>query len=106
MMILRRVGVLSCGKLLGCLYALLGFLIGGVFSLLAVAGFAFGGGRQGPGELVFGVGAIVLLPVFYGVLGFIAGIIGAGLYNLIAGVVGGIELELVPNRPEQYQQDM
>ncbi len=30
MMILRSVGVLSCGKVLGCLYALLGFLIGGV----------------------------------------------------------------------------
>jgi hypothetical protein len=44
--------------------------------------------------MIFGVGAIVLFPVFYGVLGFIMAAIMAGLYNLFAGLVGGIELDL------------
>jgi H+/Cl- antiporter ClcA len=34
------------------------------------------------------------MPVFYGVIGFIAGLIGALLYNLFARWVGGFELEL------------
>jgi hypothetical protein len=34
------------------------------------------------------------MPVIYGVLGFISGLIGALLYNLLAKWVGGFELEL------------
>jgi len=37
---------------------------------------------------------LIILPIFYGVVGFIAGAIGAALYNLIAGMVGGIEIEV------------
>jgi hypothetical protein len=40
-----------------------------------------------------GVAAIVVLPIFYGVFGFIIGMIWAAIYNLITGVVGGLELE-------------
>jgi hypothetical protein len=47
-------------------------------------------------SMMFGVGAIVFLPLFYGVLGLIAGAIGAALYNLFAGIFGGIELETEP----------
>jgi hypothetical protein len=42
----------------------------------------------------FSVGFALVLPVFYGVLGFIAGLIGALLYNLFARWVGGFELQL------------
>ena len=106
MMTLRRVGILSCGKVLGCVYALLGLIIGGVFSLAAVAGFAAGGGQQGPEALIFGVGAIVLLPLFYGIAGFIGGVIAGALYNLIAGLVGGIEMELAASHHEPFRQDL
>jgi len=46
--------------------------------------------------MMFGVGAIIFLPIFYGVLGLVAGAIGAALYNLFAGMLGGIELETEP----------
>jgi hypothetical protein len=45
---------------------------------------------------MFGVGAIIFLPLFYGVLGLIGGALGAALYNLFAGLFGGIELETQP----------
>jgi hypothetical protein len=45
---------------------------------------------------MFGVGAIIILPLFYGVIGLIGGAIGAALYNLFAGLFGGIELETEP----------
>lgn len=90
---LKRIGVGSMVKLMGFLYALLGLVIGAVITLISLLGFsAFkGGGAVG---LVFGTLAIILVPIFYGVLGVIAGAIGALLYNLAARVTGGLELEL------------
>ena len=40
-----------------------------------------------------GIAAVIVMPIIYGVLGFIGGIISAAMYNLIAGFVGGIEME-------------
>ena len=41
-----------------------------------------------------GVGAIVFFPILYGCMGFVATLIGAWLYNVVAGLVGGIEMDL------------
>lgn len=96
-MIIRRIGVLSAGKVLGALYAGLGLIIGLFFSLFALLGLAavLGGDHDGGlAGMLFGVGAVIALPLFYGVLGFIGGVISAFLYNLVAGIVGGIEIEV------------
>ena len=79
---------------MGVLYAIIGLIIGGVVSLLAILGVAAGGGDAAMGGLVGGVGALIILPVFYGVLGFIGGLIGAALYNVVAGIVGGVNVDL------------
>ena len=65
-------------------------------SLLSMMGglLASGRGSEGLFGFLFGAGAIILLPLFYGAIGFIAGLIGAFVYNIAAGVVGGIELDL------------
>ena len=42
--------------------------------------------------IMFGMG--ILMPVIYGVMGFILGVIGAAVYNLVARWIGGIELEV------------
>ena len=73
---LKRIGVLSCGLVSGVLYAIIGFLIRGMFSLIALMGAAIGGMNSG-GEaigMLFGLGAIIFAPLFYGVLGFIGGL--------------------------------
>ena len=43
---------------------------------------------------LFGVAAIVVLPVLYAVIAFVMGVVVGGLYNLIAGKIGGIEVTL------------
>jgi len=97
-MVLKRFGVMSCAKVAGTLYGLLGILFGGIFALVSTLGLALGQNASGdaPAWLgaMFGVGAIVLFPIFYGIMGFIGGLITAALYNLLAGFVGGIEVEL------------
>jgi hypothetical protein len=107
-MILKSVGVVSVGKVLGCLYALLGLIVGALFSLLALAGLAIGRQQQnqpqGLEAMVMGVGAIIILPIFYGLVGFIGGIISAALYNLVASVVGGIELDIRGDAHDDWEE--
>jgi hypothetical protein len=101
MMILRRLDPVSVARILGLLYACIGFIVGAFvsfFAAIGVLGHAFSrGAGLGMIEGAFlGAGAILLLPILYGVLGAMVGVIGAAIYNLIAGKVGGIELELTP----------
>ena len=96
-MIIRRVGVLSVAKIAAALYALMGLIIGAFISLFALVGSmaAMGGGNDNAVLGIFmGVGAVVALPIFYGVLGGVFAAISAALYNLVAGFVGGIEIEV------------
>lgn len=97
---IRRLGVLSLGKIMGALYALFGLIIGGLFSLFAMLGMAAGmAGANGSGEdavfsLLFGAGAVIILPIFYGVLGFLGGLLTALLFNLVARIAGGLIMEV------------
>jgi len=94
-MVLRRISPLSAGKLMAVLYALFGLLIGALMTLMSVMG---GGseageamGMMGP---MMGVGAIVILPIVWGILGFIGGLLGAVFFNIAAKIGGGLELDL------------
>ena len=92
MMVLKSIGVFSAGKIMGVMYALFGLIGGALITLFALAGLA---GRQqgGPEAMMFGAGAIIFLPLIYGVAGFIGGIISAAIYNIVAAISGGLELE-------------
>jgi hypothetical protein len=41
-----------------------------------------------------GFGAIILFPICYGIIGGIFAAIGAAIYNLVAGWVGGLEVDI------------
>ena len=104
-MILKSIGVLSCGKMMGIVYAILGLVVGGFFALFSLAGVAFqqapdGNARMMP-FMAFGAAAVVILSILYGIIGFIGGIILALLYNAVASVVGGLELDFQSNQPHQ-----
>lgn len=95
-MVIKSVGVLSVGKMYGAIAAAMGLLFGIFIALFSVAGAGLGLANDGQGSLLasmFGVGAVIALPIFYGVMGFVAGTVGAVLYNLFAGMVGGVEVE-------------
>lgn len=97
-------GILSIGKFLGILYGMLGLIIGVIyggilvlFSLLAAGGSS---GQQAGGIAAFGVvggiAVVVGAPIFYGLVGFIGGLIMAIIANLALRLSGGIELQLDP----------
>lgn len=93
---LRRVGVLSVGMFTAAA-GVLGGLFVGLFVLMFSAvgvGVAGGQGAPNPGALVgMGAGAIIVVPLMYGILGFIGGVVNGFVYNILAGMTGGIELE-------------
>jgi hypothetical protein len=84
---ISRFSIGQSAKFLGVLYLLFGLLFVPFFLLMGMfspdgAGFPFG--------TIFAIA----MPVMYGVFGVIGGAIFAVLYNLVAGWVGGIEVEL------------
>ena len=93
--IVRRIGALSLAKMMGALDALLGLIIGAFVSLFALVGASLmqSAGGSGGLKMLFGVGAIIVFPILYGVIGFITGLICGALYNVVARIAGGIEIE-------------
>jgi hypothetical protein len=96
-MVIRHIGVGSLARILGALYALWGFIFGVVVALIALAGAGMSASSDSPmpGWLggFLGVGAVIFLPIVYGVLGALGGALTAVMYNLIAGMVGGLSIE-------------
>jgi hypothetical protein len=96
-MIIRRVGVWSVARMYGMLSAIAGLFGGLLFAGLALVGSSFGPRNEAMpafAGVLFGVGAVFILPIFYGVLGLAMGALGAALYNLFAGIVGGVEIDV------------
>ena len=98
-MILKRIGPMSLAKISGILYMVLGLFIGLLFALFgligAVAGAFSSGETQSPFfGIFFGFGAIFIMPILYGLIGFVMGVVSAALYNIVAGFTGGVELDL------------
>ena len=82
---IRRFGVGQTAKVLGVLYALMGLVLVPIF-LIAAKYSTTGAG--------YGTSFAVAIPVVYGIVGFVFTAIGCLIYNLVAGWVGGIEIEM------------
>src|SRR4051812_3286370 len=97
---IKRIAPLQAGKMLGVLYGCLGLIFLPFFALAALVGaFAQHAGHSSDGAPAAILGGLMLgfglfMPVIYGAMGFIVGVIGAAIYNLISGWIGGIEVEI------------
>src|ERR1035437_2953921 len=94
---IKRFAPLQLGSMLGVTYALVSlvfvpFIL--IFSLVGSAIAKNGGGSSAPAFFGFGIFFIIFIPVIYGVLGFIGGVVAAFLYNIVAKWSGGIEVEV------------
>jgi hypothetical protein len=100
MAIVKRVGPGSAFKVGLVLYALLGLLLGICVAIISMtAGTLAPYAQSGvPGARLFGFGmgfgAIIFFPLIYGLFGGIFAAIGAAIYNVVAGWVGGIEVDI------------
>lgn len=91
---LKRIGVLSVAIFSAAMGAALGLIAGLMLFLYAGLGAAqVQGGNQMNWLAGFGIAGLIVVPLLYGMMGFIGGAINALIYNVIAGLTGGIELE-------------
>jgi hypothetical protein len=96
---IKRIAPLQAGKMFGVLYGAMGLIFLPFFALAGLLGaFAQHGQTNGNapaaaiGGALLGVG--LFMPVIYGVMGFVLGIVSSVVYNLIARWIGGIEVEV------------
>src|ERR1043166_6424212 len=95
-MVIRRFGVFSAAKIYAVVMAGMDLIIGvplGIIMMIFGAAMMAGGGNSAAGVGI-GIFYMIGLPIMYGVLGFIFGAIGALIYNIAAGIIGGLEIEL------------
>jgi hypothetical protein len=52
------------------------------------------------GPLPFGIGFVFVLPFIYAAVGFVLGVLGAAIYNVVAKWIGGIVVEVEWDREE------
>ena len=107
-MTIRRFSVFSVAKMQALLMFVMGLIIGVIYGLFfmlfgaALSAFATRGEDQamgGVGSIVIGLMFMIGFPIVYGLIGFVAGAIGALIYNIAAGIVGGIKFELEGTTP-------
>ena len=95
MKVLKKVDLLSAANVLG----LMGVVWGLITAVLAVILSGIIGTTASilPGaEAAIGVGilSVVILPITYGIVGFVAGVVTALIYNLVSKWIGGIKLDI------------
>lgn len=93
MVVFKRFGVLQMAKVLGVIYFLMTAVFCIPFGLIVMLMGGIQGQEGAVGGAIGGIG-MLFLPVLYGAVGFIGGAIFAALYNVVAGFVGGIEVEI------------
>jgi hypothetical protein len=89
---LQHIAPVQCGVVLGALYAAISLIFVPFILLITMMAPKNGNNLPFAGAGIF---LVILIPVLYGVLGFIGGIISAAIYNLIASWTGGLEFTVV-----------
>lgn len=91
---LKRIGPASAFKVGLVSYGILGLIAGLFCSLVAMTGATFAPHAHLPFAGAVGLFAVILCPIVYGIIGGVAAVLSALLYNLASDWVGGFEVEL------------
>ena len=90
---IKRISPLQLGKMLALLYGIIGLLAIPFLLFFSTLMAQLPPEQRGP-LMAMGAGAALFAPILYAVVGFIIGVIGAVIYNVVAKWVGGIEVEV------------
>jgi len=92
------IGVMSFGRVMGMSGALLGaffgVLYGGILIVASFLGFASEDMGLGALGVVGGIALMMGIPIFYGIMSFVFGLLYGLILNLVLGMAGGLEIEL------------
>ena len=90
---IKRVNVLSLGKLLAVINAALGLVMGSLVTVGSLTGVDMTQG-QVPADSLIQKFSILYFPVLYAIAGFLGGVLTALAFNLAAKYLGGLEIDI------------
>lgn len=99
---IKKLGVLSVAKMYAAMAFVISLLISIPYGLFIII-FSLIGASSARGDaglavggfgIVGGIAVMIIIPIVYTIMAFIGGCIGALIYNIFAGFVGGIEIEV------------
>ena len=88
---IKRFGVLQTAKFAAVLYFVFTAMFISPFGWLVMRGSSM---PEGPFPSFFGGVFMLVLPLIYAALGFLFAAVGCLIYNALAKVIGGIEIEI------------
>lgn len=99
---INKFGIFSVAKMYALIMFVVSLLIAIPYGLIIIVFSLMGSSTArgdeawliGGGGIVAGIAIMIILPIVYAVIGFIAGAIGALIYNIFAGIIGGVEIEV------------
>ncbi len=98
---IKKLGILSVAKMYALVMLVVSLIFSVPFGLIMMLSSAAalgsrdaGIGALGGGGVIAGLLFMIGVPIFYGAIGFVFGAIGASIYNLFAGIIGGVEIEV------------
>lgn len=95
---IKSIPVMPFALMLACIGAIIGLIVGIFYAIFFGTVFSMIPGTTQTGinidflKLIFGIGAIVMMPIFGFIGGLIQGFLYAFLYNFLAPRIGGIRL--------------
>ena len=93
---IKKLDILSVAKIYAIIGAIIGFVIGIITAIVVISGggiFMMGLGTMSGLAIAIGVLSIIIMPIIYGIIGFLVGLIFSWLYNVIAERIGGIKFQ-------------
>ena len=94
MVIIKEINPVEFGKTLLIVQGTMGLVFGLFTTLASFMGFSMSR-RLGIFSLIFGRQAVLSLPLFYGISGYLIGRIAAGLFNTLIGSKKGLSVEVL-----------
>jgi len=97
---LKSIGVLSAAKITALLYGAMSLLVIPMFLLIGAVASMVPHQPNQPSAAFF-VGFAIVAPFVYAAMGFVMGALMAFVYNLVAGWIGGLEMQFESTMPVQ-----
>jgi hypothetical protein len=94
MVIIKEIDPAEFGKTLLIVHGTMGLVFGFFTTIASFMGVSMPK-KFGIFSLIFGRQAVLSLPIFYGVSGYLIGRIAAGLYNTVIGSKKGLRVEIL-----------
>jgi hypothetical protein len=98
MSVIQRINPASAFKVGLIVNGFLGLVLGAFCTVVSIAGTAFARPTHialfGATGIYIGYFAVIFCPIVYGLLGGVAAALGAFIYNLASGWIGGLEIDM------------